>query len=257
MNIRLHKAVYACVAVLCSLVLVPQALSSYVMGSSNYRIDTDSVNSGGLDISTSSNYGLLDTVGEIGTEFSSSTNYNIYAGYRQTLSVESTISISSPADVNLGSINGLIGGAATGSSEWLVTTDSPAGYTLSIKASTNPALKSSISSFADYTTAGSDPDYVFSIASSASEFGFTPEGVDIISDFKDNGSTCNTGSSDTSDRCWDAFTTTDATISSKASSNYPAGSTTTVKYRAEVGNAKVQDSGSDYSATITVTAITL
>ncbi len=239
------------------MVLVPQALSSYVMGSTNYRIDTDSVNSGGLDVSTSSNYGLLDTIGEIATEFSSSTNYNIYAGYRQTLSVESTISISSPADVNLGSINGLTGGSATASSTWLVTTDSPAGYSLSIKASTNPALKSSISSFADYTLVG-DPEFTFSIISTASEFGFTPEGVDIVARFKDNGSSaCNTGSSDTADRCWDAFSTTDASISSKNSSNYPSGSTTTVKYRAEVGSSKIQDSGSDYSATITVTAITL
>lgn len=257
MNVRLHKVVYACVAVLCSLVLTPQVLSSYVMGSTNYRIDVDSVNSGGLDVSTSTNYGLIDTVGEIATGFSSSTNFNIYAGYRQMLSAEATISISDAANVNLGSINGLTGGSATGQSEWLVTTDSPSGYSLSIKASTNPALKSSISSFADYTPAGSDPDYSFSIATTASEFGYSPEGSDIIGRYKDNGTICNAGTSDASDKCWDAFSTTDNQISASGSSNYPTGATTTVKYRAQVGTSKIQDSGSDYSATITVTAITL
>jgi hypothetical protein len=227
------------------------------MGSSNYRIDSDSVNSGGLDISSSTNYGLLDTVGEVGTGFSSSTNYNIYAGYRQSISASSTISITAPANVALGNINGLIGGSATGSAAWQVTTDAPAGYVLYIKASTNPAMSGTNGFFANYTQAGSDPDFTFSIASTDSEFGFSPEGSDVVSFFKDNGSICNSGSSETADKCWAPITTSDLDIATSPSSNFPTGSTTTVKFQAAVGTSKIQESGSDYSATITVTAITL
>ncbi len=52
------------------------------MGSSNYQINWDSVNSGGVDVATSTNYLLRDTVGEQATGFSSSTNYTVSAGYR-------------------------------------------------------------------------------------------------------------------------------------------------------------------------------
>ncbi len=52
------------------------------MSSASYQINWDSVNSGGIDVSTSTNYLLRDTVGEQATGFSSSTNYTTSAGYR-------------------------------------------------------------------------------------------------------------------------------------------------------------------------------
>lgn len=54
----------------------------FAMTSTNYGITWDSINQGGLDISTSTNYGIKDTVGEIATGESTSTNYQISAGYR-------------------------------------------------------------------------------------------------------------------------------------------------------------------------------
>jgi hypothetical protein len=53
------------------------------MSSTNFIINWDSINAGGTDYSSSTNYSLSDTLGEIGTGRSSSTNYWIYAGYRQ------------------------------------------------------------------------------------------------------------------------------------------------------------------------------
>jgi hypothetical protein len=53
------------------------------MTSTNYTIDFDSLNSGGDDISSSTNYQIRDTIGEQATGFSSSTGYSIQAGYRQ------------------------------------------------------------------------------------------------------------------------------------------------------------------------------
>lgn len=56
--------------------------SVFAMTSSNYRIIWDSINSGGLDMATSTNYRLRDTIGEQATGYSTSTNYTISAGYR-------------------------------------------------------------------------------------------------------------------------------------------------------------------------------
>lgn len=52
------------------------------MTSVNYRINWDSVNSGGEDTSSSTNYRLRDTVGEQATGNSTSSNYALSAGYR-------------------------------------------------------------------------------------------------------------------------------------------------------------------------------
>ena len=58
------------------------------MNSTNYQINWDSINSGGTDYSSSSNYELNDTVGGEGTGYSSSSNYRMHAGYRQNQIME-------------------------------------------------------------------------------------------------------------------------------------------------------------------------
>ncbi len=224
------------------------------MQSTNYKINFDAIDVGG-GRSTSTSFNLEDTVGEIATGLSSSTNYVMKAGYQQMYT--SYISISSPPDVALADINGLIGGTSNGSIAWNVLTDNSAGYVLSVQASTDPALQTSGGiSFDDYTPASADPDYTFAIVSTTSAFGFSPEGADILPRFKDNSSVCNTGSSDTADACWDGFTLTTKNISQSTGSNHPSGATTTVKVRAEIGPSKMQESGA-YSAVITATAVAL
>lgn len=52
------------------------------MDSSNFQINWDSVNSGGDDVSSSTNYRLRDTIGEQATGFSTSTVFTMSAGYR-------------------------------------------------------------------------------------------------------------------------------------------------------------------------------
>lgn len=226
------------------------------MSSTNYKIEKDSINSGGIDQQSSTNYNLQETIGEIGTGLSSSASYKLYSGYRQ---IESgIISISDVGNFSMSpAIGGITGGTGNGSAIWTVTTDNSIGYTLSIKASTSPALQSATSNFADYTPSGSaTPDYSWSISSSDSEFGFTIEGADTASRFLDNGSnTCNTGSTSGTDTCWYNLAISDLTIASSSSLNYPAGTATTVKFRAQSGTSHVQEDGT-YSATITVTAIT-
>lgn len=224
------------------------------MSSGSYKIPSDSINVGGRE-SSSSSYKTFDTTGEIATGTSSSTNYKNNAGFIQTL--QTYLAISSPADVTLTpSISGVSGGTGTGSATWNVTTDNAAGYTLSIKADTSPALASAGDSFADYTPVGANPDYTWSIASTDSEFGYTPEGVDIAQAFKDNGSSCNVSTGDTADRCWFGFSTSDKEIARRTSGNHPNGTTTTVKMQAEAGADRIQLNGS-YTATVEVTLLAL
>lgn len=64
-------------------VILLSSRAAYGMGSTNYTVDFDSLNSGGDDVSSSTNFQIRDTVGEQATGFSSGTNYGIQAGYRQ------------------------------------------------------------------------------------------------------------------------------------------------------------------------------
>lgn len=233
--------------------LIPIITIGQVRESNNYKIERDSINIGG-GFGTSSNFQIQDTLGEQGPGFSTSTNYAVNAGFQQ-INEETFIAISVPSNINMSSINGLTGGVSTSSVSWTVTTNSSGGYELGINAGTNPALQSALDFFADYT-AGSNPDYDFSIDSTTAEFGFSPSGSDIIGRFRDDGSVCNVSTGDTPFKCWDGFTTTTETIAQSLSANDPLGTVTTINLRAESGSDKIL-TADDYSATITMTALAL
>lgn len=238
-------------------------LCSFSMQSANYTIEKDSINFSGMDDSGSESYRLSDTLGEVGTGEGQCTGVScdyLLGGYRQEDSggIITAISISSPSNVALSpSIGGVAGGVATGDTAWTVITNSTTGYQMTIKASTSPAMQSGSYSFADYVTSGSDPDYDWSVASGASEFGYSVEGAHTVSKFLDNGSgICNLGSGNVTDRCWLGFSTSDEPIASSSLPNEPSGTSTAVKFRAEAGSQRMQQPGS-YTATIVVTAVAL
>ncbi len=52
------------------------------MSSVNYQIDWDNFNAGGLDASSSTNYSMLDTIGDNASGTSTSASYQLSAGYR-------------------------------------------------------------------------------------------------------------------------------------------------------------------------------
>ena len=230
--------------------------SGYEMGSDTYRMWQSSINVGGHGGSqTSTSYHLRETIGEIATGLSTSTLYKLFAGYQQMQEVY--LALSAPSQVTMSpSIGGITGGQSDGTATTTVTTDSPSGYALSVRASSSPAMATSSYSFADYIPAiAGTPDYTWSIPATTSEFGFTPEGSDIVQKFLDNGSSaCNTGSSETTDACWYNFSTSDETISQTYSANHPNGTQTIIKFKAESGTSNIQEPG-EYQATITITAI--
>lgn len=240
--------------VACATLLVACTAHAAVMQSTNYRLQSDSINIGGAR-GTSGSYKLEDTVGEAGSGLSSSTSYNLSAGYQQTL--VNYLAMTAPQNVVMSpSIGGVTGGTANGSTTVTVTTDDPAGYQLTITASTSPAMKSGANSIANYAPGGADPDFAFATVVNTGKFGFSPEGTDIAQRYKDNGSICNAGSTDTSLACWDGLTTTARVIASKASGNHPNGTLTTIRFRTGLGANSGVPNG-DYFATTTVTAIAL
>jgi hypothetical protein len=153
------------------------------------------------------------------------------------------------------SIPGITGGEANGSSTFTVITDNPAGYQLTIMAQNDPAMQNSPYSIADYDQ-GVEPDFSFATGAGEAHFGYTPEGVDVVQFFRDDGGVCNTGSLDTPLACWAGASTTAETLAEGAGANQPAGATTTINFRVGVGSgAGVLDGV--YIATTTITALPL
>lgn len=241
-------------AFLTILVLLTLPLATaQVMQSGSYQIQSDSVNFGG-GYSSSTNYQQESTFGEVATGRSTSTSYNLYAGYQQMLSTY--LSITGATDVTLTpSLGGLTGGESNGSTTVTVVTDNPAGYALTIEASDSPAMNDGGNSIADYVPAG-DPDFTFSVVAGTSSFGFSPEGEGIVTRFQDSVGSCNSAGGDTALACWDGLSTSAATIVSAVGSNHPTGATTSLRFRVGVGANALLAPGT-YVATTTVTALSL
>ena len=225
-----------------------------VMQSTNYRIQSDSINFGG-GLSTSSSYTLESTAGEIATGDSSSATYNLHAGYQQMQEVY--IALTGAQNVTMSpSIGGVTGGTSNGSTTVTVLTDSPSGYMLTIESSTTPAMVKGADVINDYVPGG-DPDFSFTTNATDSHFGYSPEGADVVQRFLDNTTdTCNTGSADTALACWDGLSVSAETIAQSGSPNHPTGATTTIRFRVGIGNSVTQTPGT-YIATTTLTALPL
>tara|TARA_B100000745_G_scaffold130136_2_gene84802 strand:+ start:686 stop:1462 length:777 start_codon:yes stop_codon:yes gene_type:complete len=242
--------------VIVSLTSVTNLGYAQVMSSTNYQIQSDSVNFGG-GFSSSTNYQLESTGGEIATGESSSSNYEVRAGFQQMQ--ESYIALSGTSNVDLApSIPGVSGGYSNGSTTVTVVTDASGGYELTIEAENSPAMQSGVNTIADYVPGGAAADYDFNIGAADAYFGFSPEGVDIVQAFLDDGgASCNEpAGTDTADTCWEGLSTTAQQIASDTGANHPAGATTTIKFRVGIGGSVVQPVGS-YVATTTITAISL
>ena len=233
--------------------LLPTTVGAIVASSSNYALERDSLNFGGL-LSNSNNYSLEDTAGEIGTGPSGSSNINVRAGYQQ-MDDSAIISVQASGTVTLSpSFDNLTAGTASGQSGVVVVTNNTAGYNLYLQTAASPALTSSNDSFLDYTPAGSNPDFSFTAPPGNKAFAYSPEGSDISNRFRDDGVSCDTGSSDTTDNCWDGLTTNPVTIATSNSLNSPNGTYTTIKLKAGVGNGATAKAGT-YSTSLIFSAV--
>lgn len=225
-----------------------------VRSSASYQLQSDSVNFGG-GYSSSTNYSLESTAGEVASGDSDSTNYALRAGYQQMQEVFLSIT-AAPAVTMSPSIGGLTGGTSNGSTSVVVLTDSPAGYELTIVSENAPAMQGTFGTIADYVPQANPlPDYAFTTAATNAYFGFSPEGTDIVTRYRNSGAVCGSGASDDALACWDGLAITD-TVIARGAANQPSGATTTIRFRVEVGSDSPVVAGT-YIATTTLTAIPL
>jgi hypothetical protein len=182
-----------------------------------------------------------------------------------TQSILGELAFATPAtDVTMnGSIAGITGGTSTGGTQVVVYTNDSSGYTMTIKASSSPAMQgiSQGGTIADYTSASASiPDYSFSVPT-GDEFGYTISAsttADLAQKFKDNGSnTCNTGSADTTgfSTCWFGLSTTATSTIVRSTATAASGSTSTLYFQLRV-NANSSLPEDTYRATTTLTATT-
>lgn len=236
---------------------------AYVMESNNYRIQSDSINVGGTDDQTSTNYKMSDTIGEIASGESGSTNYKLKAGYRQMQ--ETYISLTSPGNISMGS--GAISLSqddvfGTGNA-WTIKTDNPAGYILTFKTDQANSMDNGTDQFTDYTEASTGTPDAWSVDVANYEFGFSVCGSDVSNSGKswgaDSGSagcTCGTTNTPSSSLNWMGFTgTTAITVATSGSRTTTSGTDTSLCVGAEQGTDVFAPDG-NYTASITATVIT-
>ncbi len=247
----LVESIIATTVVVVSLV----AVHAQVRSSSNYQLQSESINFGG-GLSTSSSYTQESTLGELATGDSDSTNYSLRAGYQQMQEV--FISISDPGTIFMtGPLGGLTGGESNGSTTVTVVTDSPGGYQLLITAATAPAMQKGSDTIADYTPdSAPNPDFMFTTASNEAHFALAPFGVDMVARFQNNGSLCSVGSTKTPLRCWVGASTSPQLLAQGAGANHPGGATTTLQFKVGIGSQVGVPAGI-YVATTTLTALPL
>lgn len=181
----------------------------------------------------------------------------------QAVTAEISFSTAS-ADVSMTpSLGGVTGGVSNGTTTVVVLTNRNTGYTMTIKASTSPAMRGNVSgaTIADYTPAAAGiPDYTYSVPS-GQEFGYTVSASttsDLAQKFLDNGSnTCNTGSADTggAGTCWYGLSTTATSTIVRNTATSASGSTSSVVFKLTINSGSIVTEDT-YNATATLTAVT-
>lgn len=161
-----------------------------------------------------------------------------------------------------GSLNGITGGTANGSTTVVVQTNSPTGYTMQIAFFDNSTAQTMLGrvtnsqSIRDYPSAAGQPTFLFSTASTAAVFAYSVSAAlssDLDGSFLNNGSACNSGTGYTADRCWMEPATTTFQVIDRAT-EATTGATTTLLFRVHVPNNPNPGLVIDtYTATATLT----
>lgn len=178
------------------------------------------------------------------------------------LTVDSGISITSPADVTMSNMGTSVN-TSTGFAIWNVKTNDADGYTLAVKASTAPALVSGSNSFLDYTEATPGTPDTWSLDSNTIQFGFSGIGTDVqnvnTDQYAASGqTTCDNGvasSTVNSTIKFLGFETSDQTLATRSSTTTTSGVDTRICFAA--GQNGVYAPSGVYQATITATALVI
>lgn len=183
---------------------------------------------------------------------------------RQTITDETSFLVQ-PTNVSMiGSISGVTGGTANGSTTFAVISNNADGYTVSIAYENNPGLyamrgdTTDSEAIRDYggDVAG-EPSYNFT-ASTAAQFAYTVDSTtdgDTDQSFLDNGASCNQAAGTGNSLCWKAPSTGSFTIVDRGSSAN-SGATSTISFRVVVPSGSDPAVTADtYTATATLTLL--
>ncbi len=216
----------------------------------DYTIPMDVIDSGGVDVSKSSNYLLSDSIGEPVVGYGASTNYILNSGYRQPSAAE-FLSMTCSPNADIGSVAAT--GQKTGSGTCIVYTDAYNGYNLSwaiLSGSGGLNTGSLISQFNDTVgpftpTTANVPD-TWSVPAGSAEWG-----ARLRSSSADTG--VEWGIDGLSEK-WLNIRESSRTIVVRTAATTQSGSTEILQFRAEVGSSVVQPTGV-YRATATFTLV--
>ncbi|MDD2758562.1 MAG: hypothetical protein PHD72_04315 [Patescibacteria group bacterium] len=143
-------------------VLLAPTRTAALMTSSNYTIYADAVDSGG-GLSAGGSYILQDTVGESPAGFSTSSAYEIRAGYQHMEKGFLTLQLSATS-LNLGTLSASAVNVA--STTATISTDASAGFSFS----TTAVAGTVITAVADGTVSAGSEEYGFTVSGNESQF---------------------------------------------------------------------------------------
>jgi hypothetical protein len=183
---------------------------------------------------------------------------------RQTVTDETSFLVQ-PSNVTMsGSIAGVTGGTANGSTDFSVLSNNATGYTVTIDYENNAGAyamlgdTTSSESIRDYGGMLAQPTYNFT-ASTAAQFAYTVDSVtdgDTDQSFRDNGASCNQAGGTGNSLCWMSPSTTPYMIVDRGGSAVSA-ATSTISFRVVVPSGSAPAVTADtYTATATLTLVT-
>lgn len=183
---------------------------------------------------------------------------------KQTITDEISFLVQASNVTMTGSLQGITGGTANGSTTAVVKSNNATGYTMSIAFANNTTPNAMLGdttlseSIHDYPASAGQPTFLFSTASTSAVFGYSVGAAntsDIDASFLHDGASCNTSTGYTLDRCWMEPQTTGFQIIDRDSAA-DTGATTTVYFRVHVPNSPSPAVTEDvYTATATLTAL--
>jgi hypothetical protein len=177
---------------------------------------------------------------------------------QQTITSEISFLATSTGVTMNGSIAGISGGNATGSTFVVVQTNSAGGYNMTLGFSGNPAMRGNATGNTGIVNYGTTSAPTFSFfASSSAVFAYRVTASttsDVATAFLNNGSICGAGAASTPNTCWMGPSTTPMVIINRLAAATTS-ATTTLEFKVNVPNNPSPALQSDtYTATATLTA---
>lgn len=216
----------------------------------DYRIGTDVIDAGGVDLSKSNNYVLSDSIGESVVGDGIGSRYRLDSGYRQP-SASDFLSMSCAGSATIGSVAGT--GQKTGSGACTVTTDASSGYALgwavltgSGGVNTGSLINQYNNTISPYSPSVNNVPETWSVGASSAAWGgrLRSSSTDSASEWGIDGSS----------EKWLNIRTSNRILTTRSNATLITGSTEILQFRSEIGSSAFQPTG-NYRATVTLTVV--